>query len=858
MSDTEEVNGRITDALSDSESERESEYEVDGNESDLLVKFQDLGISSWLQEALEAMSIRAPTEIQRHCIRPILEGRDVIGGAKTGSGKTAAFALPILQKLSEDPYGVFAVVLTPTRELAFQISEQFRVLGKGINLKECVVVGGLDMMSQALALSRRPHVIIATPGRLRDHIRSSANAVNLSRCRFLVLDEADRLLSDTFADDLEVILNEIPEKRQTLLFTATISDSILALKESAPPAKKPFVYRCDTSVSTVSTLSQFYVFIPSQVREHYLTYLLRSEEFGDKSTIIFCGKCATAEHITVMLKELGIKCTSLHSELTQQQRLDSLGRFRAEVVKILIATDVGSRGLDIPTVQTVINYDIPRDPTDYIHRVGRTARAGRGGQAVSIVSERDIELVHAIEARTNKEMEEYKVNDNKIIEILQEVSTAKRVANMQLHDSNFGERKRIQQAKKRASEEDATKRKKRKRGGQKLKQKMAIAQQMRLLKFVFLSLFFFVVDMSADEAATNAKSEQVADMQKLLDEGTKAFALQEYEESMQKFGQACEILDKTYGELSPMCGDAYFLYGRALLHYATQQNSVLGNEATGQSAANEVKEEPESVISNPRFHFEGEPDLRDPEDPNAAQNEEKQKEADGENQADAAAQNEDDFAYAWEILDIARVIYAKQEGKEAQLKLADVLMYLGDISLETEKFDQAVTDFREALKVKTELLDDDDRQLAEAHYKLALALEFQPTEAHHASEHIEKAMNVFQRRIERLQNDSEDHKGKGKQAAQPSAANQAEIIELKDMLPELDAKLEELRQLKTLPKTEDILRELLCGKSQTSSSDANTAKNMPVNDLTSLIKSKRKGADANGTSNQERKRPKTE
>lgn len=323
--------------------------------------FSDLGVEDWLIETLKAMSIKAPTEIQRACIPPILAGKDVIGGAKTGSGKTAAFALPILQQLSRDPYGVFALVLTPTRELAFQIAEQFRVLGKGMGVKECVVVGGmgklyimclfnsncfslLDMMKQALELAKRPHVIIATPGRLRDHIRSSSGAVDLRRCKFLVMDEADRMLSTTFVSDLEVILPLMPKERQTLLFTATMTESILALRDAEEdPSKKPFVHVCDMSTSTVNTLDQFYVFVPSHVKVVYLAHLLRSEELKDKSVIIFCGRCATAELLTVMLKELEIRCTALHSEMSQQERLNSLGKFRAEVVKILISTDVGSR-----------------------------------------------------------------------------------------------------------------------------------------------------------------------------------------------------------------------------------------------------------------------------------------------------------------------------------------------------------------------------------------------------------------------------------------------------------------------------------------------------------------------------------
>jgi ATP-dependent RNA helicase DDX49/DBP8 len=240
------------------------------------------------------------------------------------------------------------------RELAFQIAEQFKVLGKSINLKDVVIVGGLDMMTQAIALSKRPHVIIATPGRLRDHILSSKDAMHLSRVKFLVLDEADRLLTDTFADDLGGILEVLPKKRQTLLFTATMTDEVLELAQPSPeePDSKssssvakppPFVYQCKTAVSTVSTLTQSYIFIPSHLREIYLTYILRSEEFVKKSTIIFCGRCRTAETIRVMLRELGIACTALHSEMSQQERLNSLAKFRGGITTVLIATDVGSR-----------------------------------------------------------------------------------------------------------------------------------------------------------------------------------------------------------------------------------------------------------------------------------------------------------------------------------------------------------------------------------------------------------------------------------------------------------------------------------------------------------------------------------
>ncbi|KAJ3210644.1 hypothetical protein HK099_008194 [Clydaea vesicula] len=439
------------------------------------------------------LSIKFPTPIQVNCIPEILNGKDVIGSAKTGSGKTAAFALPILQKLSEDPFGIFAVVLTPTRELAFQIAEQFKVLGTGINLKQVVVVGGLDMMQQAIELSKKPHIIIATPGRFADHIKSSHEAVDLRRLRFLVLDEADRLLSESFEEDLECILDNLPtNKRQTLLFSATMTKEIEELKFGGNP---PFVYSGNTRYDTVDKLDQRYLLIPFTVKDVYLVYCLK-EKFGieqvekksdntivnghgkksivkkkkpnlkiqdeneennikselntsveKKSLIIFGGKWKTCERLYLMLRELGFKCTALHSRLSQKERLASIAKFKGGIVPILITTDVGSRGLDIPTVSTVINYDLPADPTDYIHRIGRTARAGRGGVALSLITERDVEVLLNIEKSTKKKLIEFEgLIENEVLDLMNEVSVAKRVANLTLVDeskSKFGHKLRV-------------------------------------------------------------------------------------------------------------------------------------------------------------------------------------------------------------------------------------------------------------------------------------------------------------------------------------------------------------------------------------------------------------------------------
>lgn len=303
------------------------------------MSFASLNIDNWLVEALETVGIKEPTEIQNACIEPILAGRDVIASAKTGSGKTAAFALPILQQLSTDPFGVFCLVLTPTRELAFQIAEQFRVLGASMQLKQAVVVGGLDMMSQALQLAQKPHIIIATPGRLVDHINSCKDAIHLKRLRFLVLDEADRLLDDTFANDLQTIFDAIPKRRQTLLFSATMTPEIEQLSFSTT---QPFVYSCAARFDTVAKLDQKYLFIPSAVALAYLAHVVMTE-FADKTMIIFVSKAKTCEMLRLLFRELGIRSTALHSSMTQPDRLGSLAKFKSAVVPILIATDVGSR-----------------------------------------------------------------------------------------------------------------------------------------------------------------------------------------------------------------------------------------------------------------------------------------------------------------------------------------------------------------------------------------------------------------------------------------------------------------------------------------------------------------------------------
>ena len=425
--------------------------------------FESLNVRPWLVQSLSNMAIKRPTGIQKGCIPEILRGRDCIGGSRTGSGKTVAFAVPILQKWAENPSAIFAVVLTPTRELALQIFEQFKAISSPHALKAILVTGGSDMRAQAIALANRPHIVIATPGRLADHIRTSGEDTicGLKRVKFLVLDEADRLLANfgagSMLPDVEECMGALPppSERQTLLFTATMTAEVKALQKlPRRPGREP-VFTCEVDTQRLAvptTLRQMHLQVPVTHREHYLHMFLLTPQNVDKSIIIFCNRTSTADFLHHMLRLLDHRVTALHSKLPQRQRIDNLGRFRASAARILVATDVAARGLDIPEVKIVINYDVPRDPDDYIHRVGRTARAGRSGDAVTFVGQRDVDLVLAIEQRVGRQMvawEEEGVNlETRVIkEALKLVGEKKREALLEVEENKEvgGKRKRGKQ-----------------------------------------------------------------------------------------------------------------------------------------------------------------------------------------------------------------------------------------------------------------------------------------------------------------------------------------------------------------------------------------------------------------------------
>lgn len=307
------------------------------------------------------------------------------------------------------------------------------------------------MRPQAIALAQRPHVVIATPGRLADHITTSGQdtVYGLSRTRMVVLDEADRLLASgpgSMIPDVETCLSALPPStdRQTLLFTATVTPEVRALKSMPRPKNRPpiFVTEIATESNTTipPTLKQCYLQVPLTHREAFLHTLLSTDGNSGNPTIIFCNRTETADLLERMLRRLSHRVTSLHSLLPQSERTANLSRFRASAAKVLVATDVAARGLDIPSVELVVNFDVPRNPDDYIHRVGRTARAGREGEAITLVGQRDVQLVLAIEERVGRQMiawEEEGVSiEGRIARggIIKEVGAAKREAQMETEE----------------------------------------------------------------------------------------------------------------------------------------------------------------------------------------------------------------------------------------------------------------------------------------------------------------------------------------------------------------------------------------------------------------------------------------
>ncbi|SMR46961.1 unnamed protein product [Zymoseptoria tritici ST99CH_1A5] len=386
--------------------------------------FADLGVVDSLCEACTALGFTKPTAIQREAIPIALEGKDIIGLAETGSGKTAAFALPILQELLDKPQPMFGLVLAPTRELAYQISQQFEALGSLISVRCAVIVGGMDMVPQAIALAKKPHIVVATPGRLLDHLENT-KGFSLRQLKYLVMDEADRLLDLDFGPILDKIFQVLPRERRTMLFSATMSTKLNNLTRAAlqQPVK---VSISSSSYQTVKNLMQRYIFIPHKFKDIYLVYLLN--EFAGQTCIVFTRTINETARIAFLLRALGRSAIPLHGQMNQSARLGALNKFRGGHRDILVATDVAARGLDIPSVDLVLNFDLPPDSKTYVHRVGRTARAGKSGVAISVVTQYDIEIYQRIEKALGKKLEEHPTERDEVMVFAPRVGEAQRIA----------------------------------------------------------------------------------------------------------------------------------------------------------------------------------------------------------------------------------------------------------------------------------------------------------------------------------------------------------------------------------------------------------------------------------------------
>ncbi|XP_050223063.1 DEAD-box ATP-dependent RNA helicase 10 [Mercurialis annua] len=411
------------------------------DEIEELKTFKELGVCEQLISACDNLGWKNPTKIQVEAIPHALEGKDLIGLAQTGSGKTGAFALPILQSLLEasekSVQAFFACVLSPTRELAIQIAEQFEALGSDIGVKCVVLVGGVDMMQQSISLGRRPHIVVATPGRLVDHL-SNTKGFSLRTLKFLVLDEADRLLNEDFEKSLDEILKVIPGQRRTYLFSATMTKKVKKLQRAC--LRNPVKIEASSKYSTVDTLKQEYCFVPAKYKDCYLVYIL-NEKSGSTS-MVFTRTCDATNLLAVILRNLGLRAIPINGHMTQSKRLGALNKFKAGECNILICTDVASRGLDIPSVDMVMNYDIPTNSKDYIHRVGRTARAGRSGVAISLVNQYEVEWFIQIEKLIGKKLPQYDAQEKEVLYFLERVTEAKRFAQMSIKNNADGKKKR--------------------------------------------------------------------------------------------------------------------------------------------------------------------------------------------------------------------------------------------------------------------------------------------------------------------------------------------------------------------------------------------------------------------------------
>lgn len=374
-----------------------------------MVSFEELGLNTSIVKAVKEIGMEMPFPIQEQSIPLILKGKDVIGQAHTGTGKTAAFSLPLISKIK--PRGpIQALIIVPTRELAMQVNNEIRKFSKYIGIRSLAIYGGQSINIQKDQLRRGIQVIVATPGRLIDHLKQGT--IQLDDVTFVVLDEADRMLDMGFVDDIKFILFYVNERRQTCLFSATMPIEILRL--SREYMKDPEQIRLNEDEISLETIDQSYLIIEEREKFKHLCNFIRNREKGQQ-TIVFVATKQRTQRIADDLNREGFRVITIHGDLSQRQRDYSMNRFKNGSDDILVATDIAARGIDVPAVGNIINYDIPEDPVVYFHRIGRTARAGASGKAISLVSSSRYEDFARILKRT--ELTVKRLNDEIGIEV---------------------------------------------------------------------------------------------------------------------------------------------------------------------------------------------------------------------------------------------------------------------------------------------------------------------------------------------------------------------------------------------------------------------------------------------------------
>ncbi|MGB6592119.1 MAG: DEAD/DEAH box helicase [Candidatus Nitrosopolaris sp.] len=358
------------------------------------ITFQELGVSAVIIKALKENGFEAPFPIQKAAIPLVLKGVDVIGQAHTGTGKTAAFALPILSKIKTNRNGpIQALILVPTRELALQVTNEISKFAKYTGIRTVAIYGGQSIGFQYNQLRRGIQIVVATPGRLIDHVKR--DSIRLDDVRFVVLDEADRMLDMGFIDDIKFILFYVSEERQTCLFSATMPPEIMRVAQEYMHEPKEVMLNQELSLDTIE---QSYLIIREKEKFKHLCNFIKNRD--KKQTIVFAATKKRTQSLANELKQEGFRAITIHGDLSQRERDNAMYKFKKGTEDILVATDIAARGIDVPAVGHIINYDVPFEPLMYFHRIGRTARAGASGKAISLVAQDRVDDFHRILRKT--------------------------------------------------------------------------------------------------------------------------------------------------------------------------------------------------------------------------------------------------------------------------------------------------------------------------------------------------------------------------------------------------------------------------------------------------------------------------